>query len=85
MSFRFVSLYVLIYLVTTFGFIILMFGILTTEIENNIKREITRDYRDAVQNIDPKNAVEIESRISSLTQSVNALEIIYILKTPRKK
>lgn len=57
-----------------------MFSILGTEIEDNIKRDIKRDYRDAVQNITLQNAVELETRISDLIETVNPLETLYILK-----
>jgi len=80
-GFRFVSLYVLVYLLTMLGFMVLMFSILGTEIEDNIKRDIKRDYNDLVQDIGSDNPDEIEHQISDLIRSSNPREALYILKT----
>lgn len=80
-SFKFVGLYVLVYLISTLGFMLLMFSILGTEIEDNIKKDIRRDFNTAIANIGPNNFYEIEGRISTLIDSANPLETLYILKT----
>lgn len=84
-SFRFVGLYVLVYLLTTLGFMVLMFSILGTEIEDNIKSDIKRDFREIVATVDPEKPTDIEHHISGLIAEANPLETVYILKTQQGK
>lgn len=84
-SFRFVSLYVVVYLFTTLSFLVLMFSIVGTEIEDKIKRDIERDFHDVVHHITADNSSDIEFRISERIASANPLDTLYILKTERGK
>lgn len=79
-GFRFVGLYALVYILTTLGFMALIFSIVGTEIEDNIKREIKRDYRALVQIIKSKNADEISSHFADLIASTDYLDSLFILK-----
>jgi signal transduction histidine kinase len=58
----------------------LIFSIVGTEIEDNIKREIKRDYRDLVQIIESSPDVGINAYFSDLIDSTDYLETLYILK-----
>ena len=80
-SFKFVGLYVLLYLISTLGFMFLMFSILGTEIEDNIKKDIRRDFNSAIARIESDDFSKIEGQISTLIDSANPLQTLYILKT----
>ncbi len=80
-GFRFVSLYVLVYLLSALGFVYLMFSLLGTEIEESIKRDIQKEFAALTENITPDNLKVLDTQIDDLVQSVNPLENLYILKT----
>lgn len=79
-SFRFVSLYVLVYLISAFGFVILMFSILGTEIEDGIKRDIKQDYARITADIDEQSLPILQERVSEVIQKSNPLQSLYILE-----
>ena len=79
-SFRFVGLYVLIYLISALGFILLILSILGTEIEDSIKRDIRQEYASITDTINENNLPRLRTQIDRLIKTSSPLQSIYILK-----
>jgi len=80
-SFRIVIFYVLLYMVIAFGFLWLMFSVLGAEIENSVKSEIEREFKQITLNLpeDPTN--ELEQRLQNSIRTADVEKVIIYSKT----
>lgn len=81
-SFWIVATYVLFYLFTVLGFLWLLYSILGSEFENNVKANIDRDYFDILASVEGGGAPEMQAHIDRLVRTSDPASNIYILQTP---
>lgn len=81
-SFWIVATYVLFYLFTVLGFLWLLYSILGSEFENNVKSNIDRDYLDILATVQGEEAPDIQDHIDRLVRTSDPASDIYILQTP---
>ena len=81
-SVRMVTLYVLFFLLSVIGFLVLIFGAVGVEIESNVKSEIEREQARVMESVIETPSADFASILTPYIRSANPSLAVYILEGP---